>query len=882
LSRFGSRRRLLALSVVLASSGTMVAAAVAGHWPQMGGDTGRSGYQPVQEAGLPLAIQWTKTVASDRNVKTSIVATAPSTAAPSRAVYGTQNADPARARVHLQRLDTGLPIGGEDGVAIDDGDFDGDTFGGSAGSVTPVDTSTTATPGNIFVVHNDDNQGGGTADPRTGSDIALAQILVASGLKRSGSSGDVRLGHDADPGQPNTIGFTIESSPVITAPDPDGRRTIFFTAFRPAATACGTGGDWETSPAGCEIDEARRLFRVVISNAGTQNATISPLAMSADIPDLQYTASPTLANLEDANGVRKPYVLVGTTRVLAFDPDTLTEFAASPVLGDAVMTPSVPVNENGSTPSPAPAIFAAADEAAPGDDTIAYRLTQSSTDPTALEFDPSTGRSPGLDGAAPSRGLAVSKLADSTRPGRVFVITSAGVFSLDADNLRNVQGNVPTTPPGALRATPAASGDLLVFARDNGDQVVFDTDTMNEAPGTAGGFVEDPANAPAGSAWGQPAISDRLVAFGSSNGVFVYQAGNPAPPPAKETTAYGIGNSSVTEGNAGEALMTFKVTRYGPAREPGTVTLSTQDGSARAGEDYTAVGGQVVSFAAGETEKVIGITVLSDTEDESDETFFVNLGAPTGKNASIIDDQGLGVIFTDDPRRTHPGEPIPLVAITDVAGVEGSSLVFTVTLTNAASRAVQVDFATADHNARAGADYGGGAGTLTFQPGETAHRISVPLVADNDTSERVEVLYVNLSNPRNAGIADSQGMGSILERNYDLVRVPPRSVTASTTPKRDTTAPFRFTTKGRVTRPSGIGRALGCTGRVAVQIKSAPAKTISNRRVSLRDDCTFRSSVTFRNGKRFAQPGIIEVRARFLGNDVLSARNARVHRVRTK
>jgi Calx-beta domain len=60
-----------------------------------------------------------------------------------------------------------------------------------------------------------------------------------------------------------------------------------------------------------------------------------------------------------------------------------------------------------------------------------------------------------------------------------------------------------------------------------------------------------------------------------------------------------------------------------------TVSYATSDGTARAGEDYTATSG-TLSFAAGETEKTFNVPVTNDSLDEDAESFSVTLGAPAG------------------------------------------------------------------------------------------------------------------------------------------------------------------------------------------------------------------------------------------------------------
>src|SRR6185369_1241544 len=72
-----------------------------------------------------------------------------------------------------------------------------------------------------------------------------------------------------------------------------------------------------------------------------------------------------------------------------------------------------------------------------------------------------------------------------------------------------------------------------------------------------------------------------------------------------------------------------------------------------------------------------------------------------------------------------------------------------------------VDYATANGTATAGSgDYVATSGTLNFAPGDTTATISVTVNGDT-LFERNETVIVNLTNPVNALIADSQGVGTI-------------------------------------------------------------------------------------------------------------------------
>ena len=77
-----------------------------------------------------------------------------------------------------------------------------------------------------------------------------------------------------------------------------------------------------------------------------------------------------------------------------------------------------------------------------------------------------------------------------------------------------------------------------------------------------------------------------------------------------------------------------------------TVDYATADGTAKAGEDYTAASG-TLTFAAGETAKTVSVAVLDDAVDEGEETFTLRLSNATG--ARIADGEAVGTIANEDP-----------------------------------------------------------------------------------------------------------------------------------------------------------------------------------------------------------------------------------------
>ncbi|RYY67401.1 MAG: glycosyl hydrolase family protein, partial [Chitinophagaceae bacterium] len=113
------------------------------------------------------------------------------------------------------------------------------------------------------------------------------------------------------------------------------------------------------------------------------------------------------------------------------------------------------------------------------------------------------------------------------------------------------------------------------------------------------------------------------------------------------TPQISIDDNSRAEGN-GSNSFTLRVALDVAAAGPVTVQYRTLDGSAVAGDDYVAVSGGTLTFAAGEREKQLSITVLGDDAREGDETFQVILSNPTG--ATLYRATATATLNNDDTR----------------------------------------------------------------------------------------------------------------------------------------------------------------------------------------------------------------------------------------
>jgi len=86
---------------------------------------------------------------------------------------------------------------------------------------------------------------------------------------------------------------------------------------------------------------------------------------------------------------------------------------------------------------------------------------------------------------------------------------------------------------------------------------------------------------------------------------------------------------SLSEPAAGTRAGNFTVTLSQPTTGPVSVAYFTADGTARAGQDYTAVSG-TLTFAPGETSKTIAVPILADGLAEGAESFTLNLTHASG------------------------------------------------------------------------------------------------------------------------------------------------------------------------------------------------------------------------------------------------------------
>ena len=221
-----------------------------------------------------------------------------------------------------------------------------------------------------------------------------------------------------------------------------------------------------------------------------------------------------------------------------------------------------------------------------------------------------------------------------------------------------------------------------------------------------------------------------------------------------DAATFSISDVVVTEGEGA----TFTVTLDNDVDAAVTVDFATSDGSAVAGQDYTALSG-TLSFAgvAGETQ-TFTVDITSEDIVELSETLVATLSnvQAGGRAVTIADDTGEATVLNDDAAT---------LSISDVVVTEGQGATFTVTLDKDVDATVTIDFGTADGSAVAGADYTALSGTLSFEGVAGEIQTFTVDITSEDIVELSETLVATLSNVQAGGravtIADGTGVAAI-------------------------------------------------------------------------------------------------------------------------
>ncbi|WP_165831366.1 Calx-beta domain-containing protein [Abyssibacter profundi] len=557
--------------------------------------------------------------------------------------------------------------------------------------------------------------------------VTVADVEIAEG--DSGLSPvvfEVRL--SAESASAVTLDFATRDGSATTV-DNDYESSSGTLTFAPGETAKSV----TVNVRGDALDEADEQFQLQLSNAS--GAAIGDSSATATITDDDPLPALSIADVtygEGNSGSRVVEMTISLSRTSGRD------VSLSWASRDGTATTADGDYQAGSGSLTIPAGSASATIGLQlGGDTrheADEHLTVTLSNPTHATLADDTGRlTIRNDDAAPA--LSVSDV--SVTEGNSGDRNAAFVVRLSAASGRTASVRFATADGSAT----ASSGDYV--ARSG--TLTFQAGETEKTVGvTVRGDTRDEPNETFTLALSQPSGAS----LGTSTATGTIRDDDAAP----SLSATG---ASVSEGHSGTSSLVFQLDLSAASGKTVAVSVATADGSAsQAAGDYESVATRV-SFAPGETRKQVAVPVRGDRLNESDETLALTLGSAS--NATLATTSVTGTIVNDDP--------LPALSIGDTTLAEGDSgntqAQFTVQLSAASGREVQVSYQTSDDSASASAgDYVSSSGTLALAPGETSATVTVPVSGDL-LDEADERFVVTLSAPVRATLADAEAVGLI-------------------------------------------------------------------------------------------------------------------------
>ena len=212
-----------------------------------------------------------------------------------------------------------------------------------------------------------------------------------------------------------------------------------------------------------------------------------------------------------------------------------------------------------------------------------------------------------------------------------------------------------------------------------------------------------------------------------------------------------VSDPVIVEGDSGTRSAVFEVRLSQPAASAFTVAYNTVDGSARAGQDYTATSG-TLSFAAGQEVATVQVPIIGDTVPEGTE-FFSLVATPSLASISRAGAVGQATIIDTDA----PGPTISIASAEPVVENNTNYLRFVVSLSEPALDAVTVNYRTllgtaSDADLYSPSTHRSNNGSVTFEAGQTSAEIYI-LTRTDSADEVDETIFLELTQPQGGQFA---------------------------------------------------------------------------------------------------------------------------------
>jgi len=223
---------------------------------------------------------------------------------------------------------------------------------------------------------------------------------------------------------------------------------------------------------------------------------------------------------------------------------------------------------------------------------------------------------------------------------------------------------------------------------------------------------------------------------------------------AQSATVQFTASNYTTNENVTPAVVTLS--RNGDVTAAASVLVTSSNGTATAGSDYTSVS-ITVNWAAGDAaNKTVSIAILDDRLVEQTETVNLSLSAVTGDTLGATPAATLNIVDYEQGTLQFGS------AAQQVAETAGTATI-AVTRTSGSNGTVTIAYATANGTATAPDYYTSTTGILSFEEGVTSQNITVPII-NNSLGQANKDFKVNLTTITGGALA-----GTLLSTTITIV-----------------------------------------------------------------------------------------------------------------
>jgi Leucine-rich repeat (LRR) protein len=209
------------------------------------------------------------------------------------------------------------------------------------------------------------------------------------------------------------------------------------------------------------------------------------------------------------------------------------------------------------------------------------------------------------------------------------------------------------------------------------------------------------------------------------------------------TVQFSSDTYSVDENNG---TVTLKVSRINGNDGIIFLAYTSTDGSATAGEDYSAVFNTLTWTDGDASDKTFIVPILDDTIFEENETFNLTLTNATG-GATIGEPSEAVVTINDNDTPQENHGTLQFSEATYNIDENGGSITIKVNRIDGSDGATSIDYATSDDTATASNDYTAKIDTLNWENGDSTDKTITIDITDDSTPENEETFIVSLANP---------------------------------------------------------------------------------------------------------------------------------------